>query len=246
MSPSSSKSQTLSPEDAAALIALFDKDGNKTLSKEELEQMVKDYNENKINDPRVLVILSKYDSDNDGKIDIHEAAHLAHQLSIQETAARYVGYSAVYARAFRYLAFTSDFGEALRPVVHKRIVNATYAVAFGYCFADIGYEAYKLHNRGYVTEKNEPMTMTQCVVERTTFQAIASITLPAVIIHTTVDVAKHATKRIGRFTKWGPSIIGLSVIPLLPLFIDEPVEKGLEYIFENYGPWAHHNKSHKD
>lgn len=37
----------------------------------------------------------------------------------------------------------------------------TYAVAIGYCFIDVGYEAYKLKNRGYVTEKNHPMSMSQ-------------------------------------------------------------------------------------
>ncbi len=52
----------------------------------------------------------------------------------EEFGARYAGYTAGFARAFRYLAFTSDFGEALRPVVSARIVSATYAVAFGYCF----------------------------------------------------------------------------------------------------------------
>lgn len=76
------------------------------------------------------------------------------------------GYSAAFARAFRYLAFTSDFGEALRPVLASRIVTATYAVSIGYCFVDVGWEAYKLKQRGYVTENNEKISMAKLVVER--------------------------------------------------------------------------------
>lgn len=161
---------------------------------------------------------------------------------------RYAAYTAAGARglakSFRYLAFTSDFGEALRPVISARIVTGAYAIAFGYCFVDVAWEAYKLDRRGYITEHNKPMTLTQCIVERSTFQAIASLALPTLIIHTSVDMAKHATKRIGRFGKWGPSIVGLSMIPLLPLYLDEPVEKAIEWGFEHYGPWA--EKNHKD
>ena len=143
---------------------------------------------------------------------------------------------------FRYLAFTSDFGEALRPVVAARIVSATYGIAFGYCFLDIGWEAYKLQKRNYTTEYNVPMSMPQLLTERSTFHAVASIGAPALIIHTTVDVAAKVYKRIGKFQRWGPSITGLAVIPLLPLYLDEPVEHVIEYMFHHYGPWASHTK----
>lgn len=69
----------------------------------------------------------------------------------------------------------SDFGEALRPVVSARLVNASYAVAIGYCFADVGWEAYKAKERGFLNEKKQPVTMTQVIVERSVFQGIASI-----------------------------------------------------------------------
>ena len=44
------------------------------------------------------------------------------QISVNDSNLRYAGYSAGFARAFRYLAFTSDFGEALRPVISSRLV----------------------------------------------------------------------------------------------------------------------------
>lgn len=82
------------------------------------------------------------------------------------------------------------------------------------------------------------MSMAQLLVERSAFQGIASIAVPALIIHTTVDVSKHMFKRIGRFTRWGPSALGLAVIPFLPLYLDAPVEHGVEWFLHKYGPWA--------
>jgi fission process protein 1 len=82
------------------------------------------------------------------------------------------------------------------------------------------------------------MTMSQIIVERSTFQLFASLVLPALFIHTCVDVAKFATKKMGRFQKWGPSVFGLACIPFLPLYLDHPVEHAIEQGFSKYGPWA--------
>jgi hypothetical protein len=61
------------------------------------------------------------------------------------------------------------------------VVRSPIPSSVGYCVADVGYEAYKLHNRGYVSEKGHPTTMTQLVVERSVFQAIASIAVPFLV-----------------------------------------------------------------
>jgi hypothetical protein len=156
--------EILSAEDAKILVDIADTSGDGKVSDEELDKLILDYNEKKIVDEKVLAILRKYDQNQDGIIDLEERRVLQHHLSLQETAARYVGYSIGFARAFRYLAFTSDLGEALRPVVSVRLVNASYAVALGYCVADVGWEAYNLRKRGYLTENDEPMTIMQCIV----------------------------------------------------------------------------------
>lgn len=152
---------------------------------------------------------------------------------------RYAGYSRSLAKLFRYLAFTSDLGEAFRPVVNVAIVNLAYAISFGYCFVDVGYEAYKLKERGYVAEHDhtKKITMTQCIVERATFQAVASIAVPTLVIHSTVDITRKVLAKVGRFQKWGPTIAGLSAIPLLPMFLDHPIEHAIETAFRKYGPW---------
>ena len=89
------------------------------------------------------------------------------------------------------------------------------------------------------------MTLSQCVIERAAFQTLASVVIPFIVIHSTVDIAKKVFKKIGKFQRFGPSIVGLAAIPLLPMHLDHPVERAIEWSFENFGPWGH-KKSHKD
>lgn len=41
--------------------------------------------------------------------------------------------------------------------------------------------------------------------------------------------------RMSRFTKWGPCVVGLSIIPFMPL-IDEPVEELIDGAFLKFWP----------
>jgi mitochondrial fission process protein 1 len=254
MDTANHKSPHLSDEDLSALKEIYDKNKDGILSPSEIRDMIHQYNNKTLRDERVKKILDKYDLDGNGKIDIKETQHLEHSISLQESQFRYTAYTVGLSRIFRYLAFTSDFGEALRPVVHRTIVTGSYAVAFAYCIADVGWETYKTYecnsnpqspyHQGEDGEKYSKMTVTQCFVERSAFQALASLAIPAVVIHQSVHISKNIFAKLGRFTKWGPSIVGLSIIPLLPTYLDHPVEQGIEYFFHHYGPWA--NKQHKD
>jgi fission process protein 1 len=226
---------------------IYDENKDNSLSDEELENIMKDAKENKNLDPRVKKILEKYDDNKDGVIDDNELKAALKDMKMTDGLSRYAGYSAGLARLFRYLAFTSDFGEALRPVVSSRIVNITYGISIGYCFADVGWEAHKHKKRGYITENGVSMSMTQVIVERSVFQAIASIAVPFLVIHTTVDIATKIFKKyLPKYTRFGPSIVGLSIIPLLPMYLDHPVEHALEKAFQNFGPWANNKKTKSD
>ncbi len=63
--------------------------------------------------------------------------------------------------------------------------------------------------------------------------------IPAFTIHTTVDVstkimAKDAFKTVSEgVRKWTPSILGLALIPFLPI-VDEPVEHFVHEAFHKY------------
>jgi mitochondrial fission process protein 1 len=228
----------LNSKDIDLLMTTYDKDGNNKLTPDEVIHIIHDMRNNiKTLDPELMQVLIKFDTNGDGEFDDEEIASMHEEIHIINSL-RYCRYTGAYASLFRYLAFTSDFGEALRPVVSKAIVNTSYGIAVGYCVADVAIEAYNLKQRGYKTRDNVPMSMAQCVTERSVFQGIASIALPYLIIHTTVDVSRKLCNRIKRFQKWGPSVLGLLMIPVLPLTLDEPVEHGIKSMFLQFGPWS--------
>jgi mitochondrial fission process protein 1 len=232
----------LSKEELGTLIKHYDSDKSGKLDDAEIVKLVEGFKKNPKGVPsEVRAILLKYDTDGSGSLDAREVKELVTDIYRVDKDFRFAGYSAAFARAFRYLAFTSDVGEALRPVLRNTIVTATYGVAAAYCVADVAYETYKVKQTGK-NPQNHPCTPVQMLVERATFQLVASLIVPAVIIHSAVDMAKMATRKMGRFQRWGPSVFGLAIIPLLPMYLDEPAEHAVEYMFEHYGPWASKKK----
>ena len=136
--------------------------------------------------------------------------------------------SAAMANA-RYTAYSSDVGEAFRPMVPEWTVKATYGLAVAYICGDIGVTTYK---ETLKPDGNPPRAFAHGVV----FQGVASLALPMFIIHQAVHAAQIATKRLGRFTKWGPTITGLALIPALPYAVDEPCEHAIDWAFEQAWP----------
>ena len=220
-------------------LSYVDTNNDGILEDDEITAIIDDYNNHRPMHIGVLKVLRSYDENNMGELDSNEIFAV---FKSTDSSARYAAYSASMARAFRYLAFSSDFGEALRPVSSPKMVNVSYAVAGAYCVTDVAWEAYKCKSRGYQTDQGVSMTMSQCVIERATFQALASVAIPFALIHTSVDLTKKICKRIGRFQKWGPSVAGLLAIPILPIYLDEPVEKAVENFFHQYGPWSSNDK----
>ena len=173
---------------------------------------------------------------------------------LKDTEARYMAYATRIARVLapssRYLAFSSDVGEAFRPVVSQKLVRFSYGLTWGYVFGDIGYStynAYKLHphNIDFVKDRAS---------RATAFQLIGSVGLPFLIIHTGVHQSSNffnkVTPNIKLLRAWGPSAVGLAIIPLLPAFVDHPVERAVDYVFNTYNPFnveakylaMHHHK----
>ncbi|KAJ3359168.1 hypothetical protein HDU91_004995 [Kappamyces sp. JEL0680] len=163
---------------------------------------------------------------------------------------RYMAYASRLTRFSRYLAFTSDVGEAVRPIVSRGVVNLAYGISFGYVAWDIGYEAWKSKKR-----QDPPSLTTRVVLERTAFQGLASLLLPAVTIHTIVAQSTKQFKRMAvhpTLLRWGPSALGLATLPALPIVFDEPVEHGMEQLMDVIWPLSpadkartkhHHHKS---
>ncbi|KAI0723023.1 mitochondrial 18 KDa protein-domain-containing protein [Earliella scabrosa] len=155
---------------------------------------------------------------------------------------RYMAYGArlrtVIRAGHRYIAYTSDVGEAFRPVVHPAVVTAAYGISWLYLASDVGYETYKAHRRGptplEAAHFSEPTRLGMVAVKRSVFQSVASMALPAFTIHTAVRQAKKAfaNAQNPRVRTWAPTATGLAIIPILPYLFDKPVEHVTDIAFE--------------
>ncbi|KAG0039693.1 hypothetical protein BGZ82_007135 [Podila clonocystis] len=155
------------------------------------------------------------------------------QVDTVDTNARYLAYLGRYKSLMmassRYLAYSSDVGEAFRPVAGLRFVNGMYGVSFAYVGFDVAYEGYKAKLAG---ASNNEVGMT--VVKRGIFQGLASLVMPAITIHTVVHQSGKLFKNAASVTlrRWGPTAIGLAVVPALPYMFDHPIETMVDRVFE--------------
>ncbi|KAF7331860.1 hypothetical protein MKEN_00066100 [Mycena kentingensis (nom. inval.)] len=159
-----------------------------------------------------------------------------------DSSVRYAAYGARLRTALRassrYVAYTSDIGEAFRPIVPPAAVTAAYAISWLYLTLDVGFHSYKAHHNGPATafeaaNFSEPARVGLAAAERATFQSIASMALPAFTIHTAVKQAKKAFDKSAnlRMRTWGPTMTGLAIVPALPYLFDHPVEQATETAF---------------
>ena len=163
---------------------------------------------------------------------------------MQDGPARFLGLSgrvgrvlAIVSRAAkagsRYVAYSSDVGEAFRPLVSPTFVRATYGIAYAYVAADVALATYGTHQETH----GDVARCTRTAVETLSFQLIASIAVPSLIIHTAVHGAQKAVKgSTGMLARYGPTAVGLAIIPILPFTIDSPIEHFIEEAFEKFWP----------
>ncbi|EER40183.1 conserved hypothetical protein [Histoplasma capsulatum H143] len=73
------------------------------------------------------------------------------------------------------------------------------------------------------------------MAERAVFQAVASMGLPALTIHSVVKYSGRAFRgaKNTMIRTWLPIGLGLAVVPFLPYIFDKPVERGVQWAFHN-------------
>lgn len=117
-------------------------------------------------------------------------------------------------------------------------VTAAYGISWAYLVGDVSFTTYKSSQLGpsplEAANMSEPTRLTMVAVKRSVFQGVASMALPAFTIHTAV---KQASKRFIRSSnptlkRWGPTAVGISIVPALPYLFDEPVEHVVDYAFD--------------
>lgn len=157
------------------------------------------------------------------------------ETELEDTKLRYLGYGArirtALTAASRYLAYTSDVGEAFRPVVHSFVVRAAYGISWAYVLGDVAVETMREKERGSSSE-----IITRTATKRAIFQSLASMIFPMFTIHQTVHVTAAVMKKFGRTNKWIPTIAGLCMIPALPYLFDHPVEHVIDKAYDSFWP----------
>lgn len=78
----------------------------------------------------------------------------------------------------RLIAYTSDLGESFRPVVPRWVVRFAYGITWAYVGIDVAYNTAEEHVKG-----SAPMTVLRTAVHAATFQSIASVLVPSIVIH---------------------------------------------------------------
>jgi fission process protein 1 len=182
-------------------------------------------------------IAPKTDRTGDGKL---------HDPLVDNPALRAAGYAGrvgrllgtFLAKGSRYVAYTSDVGEAFRPVVDVRYVRAGYAISWAYVLTDVSLQSHWARQRG-----DDPV---RAGAHAAVFQSLGSMIVPALIIHSVVHQTEKVFHRMGRYQRWGPTSMGLAVVPFLPYIADRPIETAVDFCFDRFWPSdkPHHKPKH--
>lgn len=109
------------------------------------------------------------------------------------------------------------------------VVTAAYGISWAYLIGDVSFTTYKSSQLGpsplEAAHMTEPTRLAMVAVKRSVFQGVASMALPAFTIHTAVRYAGKAVRNSTNVTlkRWGPTAVGISIVPALPYLFDEPV-----------------------
>ena len=155
---------------------------------------------------------------------------------------------AAFLLRFRLAAFTSEVGESLRPLIEVWQVRVMYAVSWLYVLIDI-----VLRTADEWALSGRTLRVVRTFAFFSIFHTVATMLLPAVIIHAAVHHADAALRPLRHLN--GPSttalptpllpllrhpivptVVGLALIPLMPL-LDEPVEALLKWAFRRLRRW---------
>ncbi|GAA5809380.1 hypothetical protein MFLAVUS_002788 [Mucor flavus] len=155
------------------------------------------------------------------------------EIDSLDSNARYLAYAGRLRTALvastRYLAYTSDVGEAFRPIVPPFIVTAAYGISWLYLGLDVSYEGYKSVHAGM-----DNASIATTVVKRGVFQSLASMAFPMMTIHSIVKYSAIGFKNVKntKVRAWGPTLLGLGIVPFLPYIFDEPIEHIVDKVFK--------------
>ncbi|XP_013195178.2 mitochondrial fission process protein 1 [Amyelois transitella] len=120
----------------------------------------------------------------------------------------------------RYLGYANEVGESFRALVPVKVVRASYAVAFAYCFADTAHKSLRaLKNDG------RPKKVLIEAGDALIWQTLASVVIPGFTInricaYSQKNLAQKFPKLPPRTRGWLTVGVGLLSIPIIVRPID--------------------------
>ena len=138
----------------------------------------------------------------------------------------------------RYLGYANEVGESFRYQFPK-FVAPSYAISFGYCFADAastGYDAWTKNKSDPTTESSSYIVQEAAYATFDTllWQSLASVMVPGAAINMVVKASRFAMRRSPLalpviVKEWLPTATGLSSIPL----IIHPIDRSVDILLDN-------------
>ena len=122
-------------------------------------------------------------------------------------------------------AYTSEVGESFRPVIHARLVKFLYGISIGYVIVDVAGRSYCVSDQGR-------SKTSYFIFDTLLWHSLASLILPAVVIHSLVKYSGKGIKKITSNKKavaWIPAIIALGSVP----FIIHPIDVVTDLALDN-------------
>ncbi|KAF9796635.1 hypothetical protein SFRURICE_012728 [Spodoptera frugiperda] len=134
----------------------------------------------------------------------------------------------------RYLGYANEVGESFRALVSYRLVRFSYAVAFGYTFADTADKSYKM-----LKTDGRPKQVLIEAGDVLIWQTLASVVIPGFVINRLCTYSSMGLKRFTKIKpmtrKWMAVGIGLSSIP----FIVHPIDDSTTWFMDStYRRWV--------
>ncbi|ETV71640.1 hypothetical protein, variant [Aphanomyces astaci] len=137
----------------------------------------------------------------------------------------------------RYLGYANELGESFRPLF-PGCVGPSYAVAIAYVLGDTFDKGMIALNDTPTTqsaagnvETNKKTRAVKAAADTLIWQGFASVAIPGFVINRVVAassaVAKHV-KANPAVLKWGPTCVGIGVIP----FIIHPIDEFVDYAMD--------------
>ena len=236
MHKSSSEEGKLKTEELEAMLRRLEKIGDGKITLEQWQEHLAKSGLSKPKRDELEALFRELDKDQDGAISIDEFAEQFHP----DYAARYARSGMIALRGAvktfltkgRIIAYTSDIGESARPVMPSWFVNACYGLTFLYVGVAVGHHTHEAYESG----ASQNMVL-RAFTHTATFELLASVAMPSLIIHQAVHFAQHHAHRLpkGPIATWAPTFVGLCCIPFLP-YLDPPAEKAIDAAFDYAWP----------